>query len=90
MILEVQIQSLIYSFVYGFFFSILLNLNYKYLFKTGIYYKIFINILFILDNVLLYYILLRIINNGVIHPYFFIMIVLGFLLGNYYSKKIRK
>lgn len=90
MVLEVQIQSLIYSFVYGFFFSILLNFNYKYLFKTGIYYKIVINILFMLDNVLLYYILLRIINNGVIHPYFFIMIVLGFFLGNYYSKKIRK
>lgn len=90
MILEVQIQSLIYSFVYGFFFSILLNYNYKFLFKSNNYYKIIINILFILDNVLLYYIILKYINNGVIHVYFFIMIVLGVIFGNYYSKKVRK
>jgi len=90
MVLEVQLQSLIYSFVYGFFFSFLLNINYKYLFNSTNFYKIIINILFILDNVLLYYILLRLINNGVIHIYFLLMIVLGFMFGNYYTKKIRR
>lgn len=90
MVLEVQLQSLIYSFVYGFFFSFLLNINYKYLFNSTSIYKIIINILFILDNVLLYYIILRYINNGVIHMYFLLMIVFGFVFGNYYTKKIRR
>lgn len=90
MLLKVQFQSLIYSFVYGFFFSILLNINYKYLFDSKKIKKIIFNIIFILDNSLLYYILLKYINNGVVHIYFFIMIILGFILGNYYSKKIRK
>lgn len=90
MSLEVQIQSLIYSFVYGYFFSFLVNLNYKYLFKSKFVFKIIINILFILDNVLFYYIILKYINKGIIHPYFIIMIILGFLFGNIYSSKIRR
>jgi len=90
MLLEIQLQSLIYSFVYGYFFSIVLNLNYKYLFNSKAIIKVIINILFIIDNVFLYYILLRKINNGIVHYYFIIMIFLGFIFCNYFSKKIRR
>ena len=87
--LEIQIQSLIYSFVYGLFFSYLLNLNYRILFMSRRLIQIFANFFFILDNVFLYFILLRYINQGIFHTYFFLLLVLGFIVGNTVTKKIR-
>lgn len=89
MTLEVQIQSMIYSFVYGLFFSFLLNLNYRILFSSKKIIKVIFNFLFILNNVFLYFILLRYINQGVVHSYFLLLIVLGFVLGNKTTKVIR-
>ena len=88
--LLVQIQSLVYSFVYGYFFSYLVNLNYHFLNAKHIIIRVFTNLFFIVDNVLLYFILIRIINNSSFHNYFFIMIIFGFCFGNIYSKKLRK
>lgn len=90
MSLEVQLQSLIYSFVFGVFFSYTVNLNYRCLFSSRRFVKLIINLLFVLVHVLLYFILLKLINSGVLHIYFFMVLVIGFLFGNYYSKKIRR
>ncbi len=87
--LEIQIQSLIYSFVYGLFFSYLLNLNYRILFMSRRLIQIFANFFFVLDNVFLYFILLRYINQGIFHTYFFLLLILGFIVGNTVTKKIR-
>jgi len=81
--LGVQLQVLIFSFVYGVLFAYLLRLNYKFLFESKLFYKIIITVLFVFDNCLLYFLILRTINNGVFHIYFLILIVLGYLLGNY-------
>ena len=89
MSLEVQIQTLIFSFVFGLFFSCLLNLNYRYLLQGKIGFKIIINILFVLDMVFLYFILLKLINNGILHLYLFICLLLGFLVGIKKTKKLR-
>lgn len=89
MSLQVQIQSLIFSFIFGLFFSCLLNLNYHYLMHDKIGFRIVTNILFVLDMVLLYFILLKLINNGILHVYFFICLFLGFLLGISKTKKLR-
>ena len=90
MSLEVQIQSLIYSFVFGIFFSYTINLNYRYLFSSTKVFKIIINFLFILVHVLLYFILLKMINSGVLHIYFLLVMLIGVLFGHYYSKRLRK
>lgn len=87
--LIVQIQSLVYSFVYGYFFSFLLNWNYHFLMAKHIIVRVLINLFFVIDNVLLYFILLKIINSSVFHIYFLFMIILGFLYGNNYTKKMR-
>lgn len=89
MALEIQIQSMIYSFVYGLFFSFLLNLNYRLLFSSNKVIQIVFNLFFIIDNVFLYFILLRYINQGIVHVYFILLIGLGFLVGNQTTKKIR-
>lgn len=86
--LNIQIKSLIYSFFYGIIFSILTNLNYKFIFYSKPIFKFILNILFVLDNVFLYFIFLRIINDGIIHYYFIVSLVLGYLSVNKMSHKL--
>lgn len=88
MILKFQLITLLFSFLYGIFFYILLRLNYKFLYNNKL--SLIIDLLFILDNVLLYFIILKKINNGIFHPYLVIMLILGYLSSNYVDKKIRK
>ena len=87
MILKLQIYTFIYSFIFGLLFYILVLVNKKFLFNNK--YSFIIDILFVIDNVLLYFIFLRYINNGIFHIYFFFTIILGYLLGNYIDKKRR-
>ena len=85
MILKVQILSLLYSFIYGLVFYYLMKLN-----KTNLYnnkFSFFIDLLFVVDNVLLYFLILKKINAGIFHIYFSVMIILGYLLGYYIDKK---
>ena len=88
--LEIQIQSLIFSLVFGMFFSLIFNLMYKHLFRGKKVFRLFTNMLFVIFNVLLYFGILSIINDGIIHTYFMLMVVVGFIIGNKKTKKIRK
>lgn len=87
MILSIQLQVLIVSFIYGILFSYLLKLQYQFLFETKFLYKLVVTVLFVLDNCLLYFIILKTINHGMFHPYFLFSLILGFLLGNYLISK---
>jgi len=87
--LTIQIKSLIFSFFYGILFSLLLNINYSIIHHKFLIYRVIVNILFVFDNVLLYFIILRVINNGIVHYYFIIMIFLGFIISDVKWKKIR-
>lgn len=86
--LSIQLKSIIFSFLYGGFFSILLNINYKYIYNSKKAYKYLINIFFVVDNVFLYFIILRLINDGILHYYFLISLVIGFISVNKVSYKI--
>ena len=76
--LDIQIKSIIFSFLYGIFFSFVTNLNYKHIYYSKGILRIITNILFIFDNVLIYFILLRYINDGILHYYFLLSLVIGF------------
>lgn len=88
--LEIQIQSLIFSLVFGMFFALMFNLFYKQLFGGKFIFKLITNIVFVITNVIIYFLLLKIINEGIIHSYFFIILAVGFMIGNHKTKKIRK
>lgn len=88
--LELQIQSLIFSFIFGMFFSLMFNLFYKYLFRGKSWFRFITNMIFVFFHVILYFSLLMMINDGRIHLYFIIMLTLGFIIGNKKTKKIRK
>lgn len=87
--LEIQIQSLISSFVYGLFLSLLYNIFYKYLYHKKTIINLISNFLFTILNVLFYFFMLMLINKGILHVYFLISLISGFLLGNKTTKKIR-
>ena len=88
--LDIQLKSILYSFLYGIFFNFLLKLNYKFIYYSKGIIKILINIFFIIDNAFLYFIILRYINNGIFHFYFLLSIVLGFIIVNKVTSKITK
>lgn len=81
MSIDVQFKTILFSFVFGFLFSLLLGFNYK--FMTGHkLYSFFISFFFVVVNVLLYFIFLRKINGGIYHNYEVFCIVLGFFMEN--------
>jgi hypothetical protein len=88
--LETQIQSLIFSLVFGMFFALMFNIFYKQLFLGRTVFKIISNVFFVTCNVLLYFGILKTINDGIIHPYFLLMLFIGFTIGNKKAKMIRK
>ena len=88
--LELQILSLIFSFSFGIVLSYLYNLFYNFLNYKIRRYNILINILFFLNVFLIYFIMLILINDGIIHIYFLFLLILGFLLFLNKSKSLGK
>lgn len=88
MTLKIQIISLIISFLYGIFFSILLNINYKLIYNDNKLIKIISTFLFIVFNSLLYFLILLKINNGIVHIYCLLSLILGFIIYDFILKKI--
>ncbi len=86
MSLDVQIISLIFSFFFGIVFSLFLNINYKIIFSQNKIIKLIGTILIVFSSTLLYFIILKKINNAIFHPYELFMIVFGFYIENKVSK----
>ncbi len=78
--LKLQILSILFSFGYGIISSYLYNLNYNFIHDTTILYKLVINILFCVNLGLIYFILIKVINYGVVHIYFVFSFIVGFVL----------
>ncbi len=90
MILKVQIISLLFSFCYGIFFYLLLELNSKFLYSSHIIVRIVVSFLFVMFHTLLYFLILMRINYGYLHFYFFLCIIFGYILCKVVMKKIVK
>ena len=88
MSLNIQIYSLLFSFLYGIILYILLEINYRFLFEGKIIYRIIISFLFVMVLSLVYFLVLLKINNGVLHLYFFLSMFTGYLLSFVIYKKL--
>lgn len=84
MILIYQIKSLSLSFIYGIFFAFTLSKSKNILFNNKKLLLIVLNLLFIIDHVLIFFILIRFINNSRLHIYMFPMFILGIVFYRYY------
>ena len=79
MTLILQIKSLDFSFLYGIFFAFTYKYNYRFLTSKNLFFKIIVNFFFVIDHILLYFVLISKINNGILHLYFFFMFILGII-----------
>jgi len=87
---EIQLLSFFASFIFGIFFAFLNDLNNKLIAKGKKGFKIAATILFIVNISLLYLFLMYRINEGVIHLYFLLFVVLGYVARSYKPKVLTK
>lgn len=88
--LKIQILSLLFSFIFGIIFSLLVNINYRLLFSKSRIFQIIMTLVFVINCALIYFFLLKFINNGVVHPYFYLMVLIGFYFSFPITKSFRK
>ena len=74
--LSIQIYSLFYSGI----FYLLLDLFNKFTSMKKVYLKVILSWIFIMVIALLYFLGLLYINNGVLHIYFLLSIVCGYIV----------
>ena len=89
MILETQIYTLLFSFIFGSLFGLLVKINYFFLNHSNKFIKILFTVVFVTIFTLIYFIILEKLNSGIIHIYYFIMLILGFCLEQFIEKKIK-
>lgn len=89
MTLNIQIQTILFSFCFGIIFSLFLTINYKFLYESKKIIKIFFSFLIVILSLLFYFYGLLKINYGIIHPYGIISIIIGFIIESYFGGKIR-
>lgn len=77
--LDVQIYSFLSSFIFGLIFYFLLELLNIFVKNVKFVFKFIISFLFIFIVACLYFIMLLFINNGVIHIYFILMVLVGYI-----------
>jgi len=77
--LNIQLYSLIFSFIFGIFFYFLLDVFSKITKKCKLWLKIIASLIFVLIISIIYFAGLLYINNGYLHIYFLILIAIGYL-----------
>ena len=88
--LEIQIKSITFSIFYGMTISLLFNLFHKILVnKKNRVVNFIITLVFVLVICTVFFMFLYKINNGIINYYFIISVLIGFIIGNRKTKKIR-
>lgn len=90
MVLDVQVISLLVSFLYGIFFCLTLELNYKFIYSSNLFVRIIYSLVFVIFHTLLYFLILMRINNGYVHVYFLFCIMLGYLMCKVVYKRFVK
>ncbi len=78
--INIQFVTIGISFLFGILFSLQLSLTYKFIYSNKKFYKIIFTFLLVFVNTLLYFILLKKFNNGILHPYGIIFIIIGFIV----------
>ena len=86
---NIQLISILISFIYGILFYSLTNLLFKLINNLKVIYKHIITFIYVLDMSIIYMIILYKINLGYFHIYFIFMVFLGFIIGEFLSKYLK-
>lgn len=85
----VQLISFFVSFVYGIFFYLTSVFNKFIISNRKFLFKFLITLIFVVDIVILYIYIMFKINYGIIHPYFLLVLFLGYLFMFFFYPKIK-
>ncbi len=92
--LKLQIYTIIFSFLYGIGFSLLLDFNYRFIHSKNKFIKYFSTILIVILSILIYFIGIMKISYGIFHIYSILCIIIGYILTSlvvsYIAKRKRK
>ncbi len=86
--LNIQLKLIIFSFIFGFFFSIILKYYNEYIVDKKVIYKIFITLIMMLLLDIIYFTGIYIISNAIFHIYSLISIIFGMVVYSVIIKKI--
>jgi len=86
--LKLQIISLVFSFVYGILICFLLEIFDKIIFNNKIYVKLIFSLVFSIVISIIYFIVMLYINNAILHYYFFLMVLFGYLFMRFLYTKL--
>lgn len=81
-----QLLTIIISFLYGIIFLLLTIFNKKIIYNLKSYIKYIISIIFVIDIVLVYIILLYKLNKGYFHIYFILSLFIGYIAAYLFYK----
>lgn len=80
MSLKEQLYTILFSIIYGAISYIMFILNKRFILERNIFKKFIFNFIFILDSVLIYFIILRYLNDGILTYYSYLFIFLGIII----------
>ncbi len=86
--LDIQIKSLVFSFLFGIYFNILIIFFDRFLYKVRIRFQVINSFIFCIINAIIYFFILKRINNGIIHLYFILSIILGIMFEQFVINKL--
>ena len=85
---NLQLISFLVSFIFGIFFYLLTNLNFKLIKDLKKYIQHILTFLYVMDMIVIYIIIFYHLNKGYFHIYFILMVFVGYLVGFIIYKKI--
>lgn len=88
--LTLQIETFLFSLLFGMFFSFIINIFHNYLFKLKNPLQFILTFLIIMIMAYIYFKGLLYLNNVIIHPYYIIAFILGFLNYNVVKRLFKK
>lgn len=86
--LNIQLYSFICSFLYGVVFYFFLNIFNKIVIKMNVIFRFVLSFVYIILMSSLYFIMLLFVNNGVVHIYFLLLILVGYMIAYLFSVKL--
>lgn len=85
----IQLLSFLFSFLFGFGFHIVTRWHFKISETYSISMKYLTTILFVINIVLLYVYLMYQLNDGIIHIYFLLFVLFGFVVFDILQKHVK-
>jgi len=85
-----QLLSFLVSFLFGIIFSFISRYHYNMVFKLSKMPRYVLTVLFILDVSLAYILLLYYVNHGIVHIYFVVVTLIGYLFENKITSFVKR